>query len=63
VSGGIIKNIAFKAAFLAADSESKSITMNEIVKAISRVFNKVGKPCLKSDFGKYYDETISSRSL
>jgi SpoVK/Ycf46/Vps4 family AAA+-type ATPase len=62
VSGGIIKNIALNAAFLAAaaeDSELKSvITMNQIVKAIKREFDKIGKPCLKSDFGKYYDTII-----
>jgi SpoVK/Ycf46/Vps4 family AAA+-type ATPase len=59
VSGGIIKNIALNAAFLAADSELKFITMNQIINAIRREFDKVGKPCLKSDFGKYYDEIIS----
>jgi SpoVK/Ycf46/Vps4 family AAA+-type ATPase len=54
ISGGIIKNAALSAAFFAAE-ESKSISMNHIVKAIKREFDKVGKPCLKSDFGKYFD--------
>jgi ATP-dependent 26S proteasome regulatory subunit len=54
VSGGLIKNIALNAAFLAAESELRSITMTHIVMAIKREFDKMGKPCLKSEFGKYY---------
>jgi SpoVK/Ycf46/Vps4 family AAA+-type ATPase len=54
ISGGLIKNAALSAAFLAAE-ESKPISMVHIIKGIKREFDKIGKPCLKSDFNKYYD--------
>jgi SpoVK/Ycf46/Vps4 family AAA+-type ATPase len=53
ISGGVIKNIALKSAFFAAQ-ESSVITMKHILEALKREFEKMGKPCLKSDFGKYY---------
>jgi SpoVK/Ycf46/Vps4 family AAA+-type ATPase len=53
ISGGVIKNIAINSAFFAAE-ESGVISMKHIVIALKREFEKMGKPCLKSDFGKYH---------
>jgi SpoVK/Ycf46/Vps4 family AAA+-type ATPase len=52
VTGGAIKNVALKAAFRAA-KESSDISMTHIILALKEEYEKLGKPCLKSDFGKY----------
>ncbi|MCP5107165.1 MAG: ATP-binding protein, partial [bacterium] len=65
ISGGSIKNIALNAAFLAADN-SRKINMDHIVRATRREFQKMGKLCSQSDFGKYYSAIapgIKERSL
>jgi SpoVK/Ycf46/Vps4 family AAA+-type ATPase len=54
VAGGNIKNIVVNAAFLAAE-ESGSITMEHVIKAAKREFQKIGKVCSQSEFGKYYE--------
>jgi SpoVK/Ycf46/Vps4 family AAA+-type ATPase len=54
ISGGNIKNIALAAAFYAAD-DGMAVTMVHMVQACKREFQKMGKLCLKSDFGHYYD--------
>jgi SpoVK/Ycf46/Vps4 family AAA+-type ATPase len=54
ISGGNIKNIALAAAFYAAD-DGMAVTMEHMVQACKREFQKMGKLCLKSDFGDYYD--------
>lgn len=54
ITGGNIKNIALASAFLAA-SESSSIKMKHLILAAKREFEKIGKPCTKSEFEKYYD--------
>jgi SpoVK/Ycf46/Vps4 family AAA+-type ATPase len=61
ITGGIIKNIAISSAFLAKESGSNKITMDHIIKASKREFDKMGKPCLKTEFGKYY-KIISSEN-
>jgi len=53
-AGGNIKNIIVNAAFLAAE-DSGSITMEHIIKAAKREFQKSGKVCSQSEFGKYYE--------
>lgn len=53
LSGGNIKNIALAAAFYAADN-GKAVTMAHLILASKREFQKMGKVCLKSDFGEYY---------
>lgn len=53
IAGGTIKNIIVTAAFLAAE-DSRVITMEHIMKATKREFQKMGKVCSPSDFGKYY---------
>ncbi len=54
LTGGNIKNIALTAAFYAAD-ESSEITMRHIILAVKREMRKLGKLCVKGDFGVYYD--------
>jgi ATP-dependent 26S proteasome regulatory subunit len=52
ISGGNIKNIALTAAFFAA-SEEKQISMDHIILATKREYQKMGKLCTASEFGKY----------
>jgi len=54
LAGGNIKNIALAAAFYAA-GESSEIRMRHIVLAARREYQKLGKLCVKGDFGEYYD--------
>ncbi|RZN38370.1 MAG: ATP-binding protein, partial [Methanophagales archaeon ANME-1-THS] len=54
IAGGNIKNIVVTAAFLAAE-DSRVITMEHIIKATKREFQKIGKVCSPSEFGKYYE--------
>jgi SpoVK/Ycf46/Vps4 family AAA+-type ATPase len=54
ISGGNIKNIALGAAFLAA-SNGGLITMEHLVKATKREYQKIGKLCTEGDFGEYFD--------
>ena len=58
IAGGNIKNIALNGAFLAAEN-SKRIGMSHIIQATKREYQKMGKLCSPSDFGKYYDLIIS----
>jgi ATP-dependent 26S proteasome regulatory subunit len=52
-SGGNIKNVALASAFLAARNEGQ-VTMTYIILAIRREYQKMGKLCTKSDFGRYF---------
>lgn len=52
-SGGNIKNVALASAFLAARNEGQ-VTMTHIILAIRREYQKMGKLCTKSDFGRYF---------
>ena len=54
LAGGNIKNIALSAAFYAAEDGSE-IRMRHIILAAKREFQKMGKLCVKGDFGEYYD--------
>jgi hypothetical protein len=53
-SGGNIKNVALTAAFYAADEE-KPIAIRHIILAVKRELQKMGRLCMKGDFGKYYE--------
>jgi len=53
ITGGNIKNIALSAAFLAV-GDSHTITMEHIIRAVKREFQKMGKICTQGEFGKYY---------
>ena len=54
LAGGNIKNIVVNAAFLAAEN-SGAITMEDVIKAARREFQKIGKICSESEFGEYYE--------
>ncbi len=54
LAGGNIKNMALAAAFYAAEN-GKEITMNHIMLAARREYQKMGKPFLKPDFEPYYE--------
>jgi SpoVK/Ycf46/Vps4 family AAA+-type ATPase len=53
LSGGNIKNIVVNSAFLAAEN-SGVIAMDDVINAAKREFQKIGKVCSQSEFGKYY---------
>lgn len=53
ISGGSIKNIVLNSAFLAADN-SRKVDMAHIIRATKREYQKMGKLCSQSEFGKYY---------
>lgn len=53
LSGGNIRNIALLAAFLAAEDGS-IVTMQHIVRALRREYQKLGKLVTESDFGAYF---------
>jgi SpoVK/Ycf46/Vps4 family AAA+-type ATPase len=54
LAGGNIKNIALLAAVMAAD-DSGVIGIKEILRALKREFQKMGKICTPADFGTYYE--------
>lgn len=54
ITGGNIKNIVVSAAFLAA-SDDGGVQMRHLVRAAKREFQKMGKLCTQSEFGKYYE--------
>jgi ATP-dependent 26S proteasome regulatory subunit len=54
ISGGNIKNIALGAAFLAAQ-DGGSITMESLIRATKREYQKVGKLCTEGDFAQYFE--------
>ncbi len=60
VAGGSIKNIAVMAAFMAA--ADGVIRMEHVICAAQREFQKLGKPCLPSDFGPYYGLVVAEVS-
>ncbi|MFI0806403.1 ATP-binding protein [Streptomyces echinatus] len=54
VTGGIIRNAALGAAFRAA-RDSGTITMEHVVLALHREFQKIGRLCTEAEFGPYMD--------
>ena len=54
ITGGNIKNIALSAAFLAAE-DSGSITMETLIRATKREYQKMGKLCTEGDFAHYFE--------
>ncbi len=53
VTGGNIRNMALAAAFYAAE-DSSEIRMDHLILAVQRELQKMGKLCVKGDFGMYY---------
>jgi SpoVK/Ycf46/Vps4 family AAA+-type ATPase len=54
MSGGNIKNIAMGAAFLAAE-DSGIVSMEPVIRATKREFQKMGRLCVKADFEHYFE--------
>jgi SpoVK/Ycf46/Vps4 family AAA+-type ATPase len=54
ITGGNIKNIALSAAFMAA-SNGGCITMDNLIKATKREYQKMGKLCTEGDFAQFFD--------
>jgi ATP-dependent 26S proteasome regulatory subunit len=54
VTGGNIKNIALSAAFLAAQ-DGGTITMESLVRATKREYQKMGKLCTEGEFAQYFE--------
>jgi len=54
MSGGNIRNIALSATFLAA-SNGQKVSMEHLILATKREFNKMGKICGQNEFGEYYE--------
>jgi ATP-dependent 26S proteasome regulatory subunit len=54
ITGGNIKNIALGAAFLAAQ-DGGCITMEDLIRATKREYQKIGKLCTEGDFAQYFD--------
>jgi SpoVK/Ycf46/Vps4 family AAA+-type ATPase len=53
ITGGVIRNAALGAAFLAAESGEK-ITMELVVLALKREFQKLGRLLTETEFGHYF---------
>jgi len=53
ISGATISNIALSAAFMAANEGGRKIEVKDIALATQKELEKMGKPIIKSDFGKY----------
>ncbi|MEU0885646.1 ATP-binding protein [Lentzea sp. NPDC005914] len=53
ITGGVIHNAALGAAFLAVDANGP-ITMERVVLAMKREFQKLGKLRVESEFGRYF---------
>ena len=53
ITGGNIKNITLSAAFLAVE-DSGMITMEYLIHATKREYQKMGKLCTEADFGRYF---------
>ncbi len=54
ITGGDIKNIVLNAAFFAAASNTE-ICMEHFIKAMGQELIKIGRVCMKADFGDYYE--------
>ena len=54
ITGGNIKNIALSAAFLAAEDDG-FITMENLIRATKREYQKMGKLCTEGDFARYFE--------
>jgi SpoVK/Ycf46/Vps4 family AAA+-type ATPase len=54
ITGGNIKNIALGAAFLAA-SDGRTITIEHLIRATKREYQKIGRLCTEADFAQHFD--------
>jgi hypothetical protein len=54
LSGGNIRNIALAGAYLAA-AEDNPLSMAHLIHGTAREYQKLGRMCVESEFGPYYD--------
>ncbi len=54
VPGGTIRNIALRAAFMAA-ADGGIVKMEQVMRSARREFQKMGRVCVRADFGPYLD--------
>jgi SpoVK/Ycf46/Vps4 family AAA+-type ATPase len=54
LTGGNIRNVALAAAYEAA-ADGQVVTMAHLVRGVRREFQKMGKTCVESDFGPYFE--------
>ncbi|TQK44172.1 ATPase family protein associated with various cellular activities (AAA) [Streptomyces sp. SLBN-118] len=54
LAGGNIRSIAVTAAYLAADV-NRPVCMTDLVTAVQREYRKLGRLCLESEFGPYFE--------
>jgi SpoVK/Ycf46/Vps4 family AAA+-type ATPase len=54
ITGGIIRNAALGAGFLAADQNGR-VTMERVALALKREFQKLGRLRTESEFDRYFD--------
>lgn len=54
ITGGSIRNVVITSAFLSAQ-DGGLIEMENIIRAVKREYQKMGKLCTKSDFAEYFD--------
>jgi hypothetical protein len=57
LAGGHIRSIALTAAYLAAE-RATPVTMADLVRAIQREYRKLGRLCVRSEFGPYLDPSL-----
>jgi SpoVK/Ycf46/Vps4 family AAA+-type ATPase len=62
LSGGNIRNIVVAAAYLAA-AEDRPVGMADLIRGTEREYRKLGRLCLKAEFGAYYQLVGSTRSF
>jgi len=61
LSGGNIRSIAVTAAYFAAET-SKPITMLDLMRATQREYRKLGRLCVPSEFGPWYELVVSNQT-
>ena len=54
LSGGDIRNAVVSAAFLAADA-GRDLAMVDLVRGVAREYRKLGRLCLRHEFGEWFD--------
>jgi hypothetical protein len=59
LSGGNIRNIALTAAYLAADGD-RAVSMADLVVGTEREYRKLGRLCVESEFGPYFELVASN---
>ena len=59
LSGGNIRSIALTAAYMAAETGG-SVSMGDLVRATAREYRKLGRLCVASEFGPFYELVVTA---